>query len=48
MKKTQIIKEAVGKKLEPYGFKYLKTDHAAYSLDFERYERAQLVRQEVE
>ena len=26
MKKTQIIKEVVGKKLEPYGFKYLKTD----------------------
>lgn len=26
MKKTQIIKEIVGKKLEPYGFKYLKTD----------------------
>lgn len=26
MKKTQIIKEIVGKSLEPYGFKYLKTD----------------------
>ena len=26
MKKTQIIKEVVGKKLEPYGFRYLKTD----------------------
>ncbi|MDE7434820.1 MAG: hypothetical protein K2N01_03205 [Lachnospiraceae bacterium] len=26
MKKTQIIKEIVGKKIEPYGFKYLKTD----------------------
>lgn len=26
MKKTQIIKEIIGKRLEPYGFKYLKTD----------------------
>lgn len=26
MKKTQIIKEIVGKKIEPYGFKYFKTD----------------------
>ena len=26
MKKTQIIEEVVGKKLEPYGFRYLKTD----------------------
>lgn len=26
MKKTQIIKEIVGKKIEPYGFQYLKTD----------------------
>ncbi|MDE7434818.1 MAG: hypothetical protein K2N01_03195 [Lachnospiraceae bacterium] len=26
MKKTQIIKEIVGKRIEPYGFKYLKTD----------------------
>ncbi len=26
MKKTQIIKEVVGKKLDPYGFRYLKTD----------------------
>lgn len=26
MKKTQIIKEIVGKRIEPYGFQYLKTD----------------------